>query len=156
MDEPTASLSEQDTRNLYRVISELRARGVGIVYISHRLDELPVVADRVSVLRDGRMIDTRLMGDIDRQELISLMVGRELSAVFPKKHVEPGKVVLELRSFGCRSTGVRDVNLTLHAGEIVGLAGLVGAGRTELAQALFGLTPADEGQVLINGDARED
>jgi rhamnose transport system ATP-binding protein len=153
MDEPTASLSEQDTRNLYRVISELRERGVGIVYISHRLDELPVVADRVSVLRDGRMIDTRLMADVDRQQLISLMVGRELSAVFPKKRVEPGKVVLELRSFGCRSTGVRDVNLTLRAGEIVGLAGLVGAGRTELAQALFGLTPADEGQVLINGDA---
>lgn len=151
MDEPTASLSEQDTRNLYRVISELRARGVGIIYISHRLEELPVVADRVSVLRDGCMIDTRLMRDTERHDLISLMVGRELSAVFPKAQVEPGKMVLELRQFGCRAAGVRDVNLTLRAGEIVGLAGLVGAGRTELAQTLFGLTPADEGEVLLHG-----
>jgi rhamnose transport system ATP-binding protein len=151
MDEPTASLSEHDTRNLYRVIGELRARGVGIIYISHRLDELPMVADRVSVLRDGRMIDTRLMSEIGRHELISLMVGRELSAVYPKKSVEPGKVVLELRDFGCSLTGVSSVNLTLRAGEIVGLAGLVGAGRTELAQALFGLTPADEGEVFIHG-----
>ncbi|MGH9837517.1 MAG: sugar ABC transporter ATP-binding protein [Blastocatellia bacterium] len=152
MDEPTASLSEEDAQNLFRVIRELRARGAGIVYISHRLEELPLIADRVTVLRDGETIETRAMADVNRQELIRLMVGRELSAVFPKREVGAGEVVLELRDFGCRAAGVRGVNLTLRAGEIVGLAGLVGAGRTELARAVFGLTPADEGEMMLNGE----
>jgi rhamnose transport system ATP-binding protein len=152
LDEPTASLSEEDTRNLFRVIRELRAQGVGMIYISHRLEELPLVADRVTVLRDGRTVDTRPMSEVDRQQLIQLMVGRELSAVFPKKTAEPGEVVLELRDFGCSETGISDVNLRLRGGEIVGLAGLVGAGRTELARIIFGLTPADRGEVLLRGE----
>ena len=151
MDEPTASLSEEDTQNLFRVIGQLRAQGVGIIYISHRLEELSVIADRVTVLRDGCTIDTRLMSEVNRQQLIQLMVGRELSAVFPKKEVTPGEVVLELRQVGCSQSGVHDVNLVLRAGEIVGLAGLVGAGRTELARILFGLTPSDEGEILLRG-----
>lgn len=151
MDEPTASLSEEDTQNLFRVIRELRARGVGIIYISHRLEELPIIADRVTVLRDGNTIETRLMSEVDRQELIRLMVGRELSAVFPKREVPIGEVVLELRNVSSALAGVRNVNLTIRAGEILGLAGLVGAGRTELARTLFGLTPADEGEIFLNG-----
>jgi len=151
MDEPTASLSEDDARNLFRVIASLRARGVGIVYISHRLEELPQVADRVTVLRDGQTIGTRAMSEVGRAELIQLMVGRELSAVFPKKAVVPGEVVLELRDLGCAAGGVHGVSLAVRAGEIVGLAGLVGAGRTELARTLFGLTPADAGEILVRG-----
>ncbi len=153
MDEPTASLSEEDTQNLFRVIRELRARGVGIIYISHRLEELPIIADRVTVLRDGNTIETRLMSEVDRQELIRLMVGRELSAVFPKRAVPIGEVVLELRNVSNELAGVRNVNLTVRAGEILGLAGLVGAGRTELARTLFGLTPADEGEIFLNGES---
>ena len=152
MDEPTASLSEEETQNLFRVIRELRAQGVGIIYISHRLDELPVIADRVTVLRDGRTIETREMTEVDRHELIRLMVGRELAAVFPKKSVELGETVLELRELSCRASGVREVTLSVRAGEIVGLAGLVGAGRTELAKTLFGLTPADAGMILLRGE----
>src|SRR5258705_4444360 len=150
-DEPTASLSEEDTQNLFNVIRELRAQGVGMIYISHRLEELPVIADRVTVLRDGRTIETRLMSDVNRQQLIQLMVGRELSAVFPKKEVELGEVILELQQVGCSSSGINDVNLSLRAGEIVGLAGLVGAGRTELAQGIFGLELADKGEILLRG-----
>jgi rhamnose transport system ATP-binding protein len=152
MDEPTASLSEEETQHLFRVIRELRAQGVGIIYISHRLDELPLIADRVTVLRDGRTIATREMSEVDRHELIRLMVGRELSAVFPKKSVALGETILELRQVGCRAAGVRDVTLSVRAGEILGLAGLVGAGRTELAKTIFGLTPADAGTILWRGE----
>ena len=151
MDEPTASLSEEDTQNLFAVIRQLRAEGVGVIYISHRLEELPLIADRVTVLRDGHTIGTREMSEVNREQLIQLMVGRELSAVFPKKKVEVGEVVLELRQLACSASGVHDVNLSVREGEIVGLAGLVGGGRTELARTIFGLTPADHGEVLLRG-----
>ncbi|HUG52706.1 MAG TPA: sugar ABC transporter ATP-binding protein [Vicinamibacteria bacterium] len=150
-DEPTASLAEQDTENLFALIRRLRGQGVGMVYISHRLEELPVIADRVTVLRDGQTVDTRPMEGVSREQLIQLMVGRELSAVFPKREVAQGEVVLELRGLGSRRAGVRDVSLQVRAGEIVGLAGLVGAGRTELARTVFGLVPADEGEILLRG-----
>jgi rhamnose transport system ATP-binding protein len=151
MDEPTASLSEEDTQNLFAVIRQLRSEGVGIIYISHRLEELPLIADRVTVLRDGQTIDTRNMADVDRAQLIQLMVGRELSTVFPKKTVRAGEVVLELRQLGCSSSGIHDIDLSVRAGEIVGLAGLVGGGRTELARTIFGLTAADQGEILFRG-----
>ncbi|HKH91616.1 MAG TPA: sugar ABC transporter ATP-binding protein, partial [Gemmatimonadaceae bacterium] len=151
LDEPTASLSKEDTDNLFRVVRELRAQGVGMIYISHRLEELPVIADRVTVLRDGNTIATREMAEVNREQLIQMMVGRELSAVFPKREVPRGDAVLELRGVGCGSSGVRDINLTVHAGEIVGLSGLVGAGRSELARTIFGLTPADRGEILVKG-----
>jgi len=151
LDEPTASLSEEDTQNLFKVIQQLRAKGVGMIYISHRLEELPLIADRVTVLRDGRTIETRLMADVNRHQLIQLMVGRELSAVFPKKEVALGDAVVELLDLGCGESGITKVNLSLRAGEIVGLAGLVGAGRTELGRTLFGLTPADKGKILLRG-----
>jgi rhamnose transport system ATP-binding protein len=151
MDEPTASLSDKEVDRLFRVIEELKARGVGIIYISHRLEELPKVADRVTALRDGVLVGTRRMDEVTRGELIRMMVGRELSAVFPKTFVNPGEVVLEARGLGCRRTGVRAVSLHVRAGEILGLAGLVGAGRTKLARVLFGLTPADSGELLVRG-----
>jgi rhamnose transport system ATP-binding protein len=151
LDEPTASLSDREVENLFRVIRELRGQGVGMIYISHRLEELPQIADRVTVLRDGSYVGTRAMAEVNRAEMIRLMVGRELSAVFPKIAVEPSGVVLETRNLCCRASGVRDVGLTVRAGEILGLAGLVGAGRTELARVLFGLTPADGGEILLRG-----
>lgn len=153
MDEPTASLSEEDARNLFDVIRKLRAQGVGIIYISHRLEELALIADRVTVLRDGSTIDTRPMSEIDRHELIRLMVGRELSAVFPKRAIEPGETVLELRRLCSSAAGVSNISLAVRAGEILGVAGLVGAGRTELARTIFGLTPADAGEILLRGKA---
>ncbi|MDX2040564.1 MAG: sugar ABC transporter ATP-binding protein [Acidobacteriota bacterium] len=153
MDEPTASLSAEDTQNLFRVIGELRQRGVSIIYISHRLEELPLIADRVTVLRDSVTIETRQMADVDRQELIRLMVGRELSAVFPKREVALGDVALEVRNLSCQAAGISDINFSLRAGEILGVAGLVGAGRTELARTLFGLTPADSGEIRLRGEA---
>jgi len=151
LDEPTASLSDREVENLFRVIQELRCQGVGMIYISHRLEELSQIADRVTVLRDGTYVGTRRMAEVDRPELIRLMVGRELSAVFPKINVRAGDIALETRDLACDIGGVRGINLTVRAGEILGLAGLVGAGRTELARVLFGLTPADSGQILIGG-----
>ena len=152
MDEPTASLAEAEVQNLYRVIRNLRDSGVGIIYISHRLEELSVVADRVTVLCDGEVVATRPMKELSVRELISLMVGRELSAVFPKRSVPSGDVVLELKNFGCAANGVNDINLEVRAGEIVGLAGLVGAGRTELARTIFGLDPSDAGEIRLRGE----
>ena len=151
LDEPTASLSEEDTQNLFRVIRELRASGVGLIYISHRLAELSAIADRVTVLRDGATIDTRDMTSVTRDQLIQLMVGRELESVFPKRRVPIGDVALAVRRVGCTQSGVHDASFDLRAGEIVGLAGLVGAGRTELARTIFGLTPADCGEIQVRG-----
>ncbi len=151
LDEPTASLPEREVENLFRVIRDLRSHGVGMIYISHRLDELFALADRVTVLRDGNTVATRPMAEVDRAELIRLMVGREITAVFPKREVAAGEVVLETRGLGCRESGIRGVSLTVRAGEILGLAGLVGAGRTEVARILFGLTPADSGEIVLRG-----
>jgi len=151
LDEPTASLSDTEVENLFRVIRELKGQGVGMIYISHRLEELPQIADRVTALRDGVLVGTRRMEEVTRADLIRLMVGRELSAVFPKTAVEQGGVVLDVRGLGCRTSGVHGVSLQVRAGEILGLAGLVGAGRTELARVLFGLTPADQGAIRLHG-----
>jgi rhamnose transport system ATP-binding protein len=152
MDEPTSSLTEREVANLFRVIHELRAHNVGIVYISHRLDELFQIADRVTVLRDGCTVATRAVAEVTHAELIRLMVGRAIATGFPKKAMSLGQVVLELRNVGCRSSGVNDVSLTVRAGEIVGLAGLSGAGRTELARCVFGLTPVDAGEIRLRGE----
>jgi rhamnose transport system ATP-binding protein len=151
MDEPTASLSDQEADRLFRVINAMKAQGKGIIYISHRLEELPQIADRVTALRDGVLIGTRRAGEVSRAELIGMMVGRELSAVFPKTPARLGGIVLEARGLSCPSSGVTNINLSVRAGEIVGLAGLVGAGRTELAETLFGLTPAAAGEIRLHG-----
>jgi len=151
MDEPTASLSEREVERLLRTIRDLRQQGVGVIYITHRLDELFQVADRVTVLRDGALVATRPVGELNHAGLIRLMVGRELTAIYPKQIVPLGENVLELRSVGCHESGIHNCHLEVRAGEIVGLAGLIGAGRTELAKILFGLTPADAGQILLRG-----
>jgi ribose transport system ATP-binding protein len=222
MDEPTASLTQKEQLLLFAVVRELRAACVGVIYISHRLEEIFALADRVTVLRDGESVGTRSVdgsrgneartqndgtesdavsavgqpprwspvrqvpspavhparapgepdtGDapvpfpgavprcdlpassLTEAELIRLMVGREVSSIFPPRESEPGEVVLALRNLGCSASGVRDVTLEVRAGEVVGLAGLVGAGRTELARVLFGLTPADAGEILLHGQA---
>lgn len=151
LDEPTASLSEKEITNLFDVIRKLRADGAGLIYISHRLEELPVIADRITVLRDGRTIGTKQMAEVNRGQLIQMMVGREVETIFPKRIVKVGEIALELRQLGCAASGIKDVNLCVRRGEIVGLAGLIGAGRTELASIIFGLTPADEGQIILSG-----
>ncbi|HEX5083369.1 MAG TPA: sugar ABC transporter ATP-binding protein [Blastocatellia bacterium] len=149
MDEPTASLTDRETEHLFKVINELRGQGVGVIYISHRLEELFKIGDRVTVLRDGETVATRAINEVDQAEMIRLMVGRELSAVFPKREVKIGETVLEIRNLSSRAAGLRNVNLSVRAGEILGLTGLVGAGRTELARVLFGLLPADCGSVFL-------
>ncbi len=170
MDEPTASLTQKEQHLLFAVVKSLRESGVGVIYISHRMEEIFALADRVTVLRDGESVGTREIRSsgagaspalvspgappevrLTEAELIKLMVGREVSHIYPIAEGTPGDVVLSLKNIGSRAGGVRGVSLDVRAGEIVGLAGLVGAGRTELARILFGITPADSGEVVLNG-----
>ena len=184
MDEPTASLTQKEVQLLFAVVKDLRANGVGVIYISHRLEEIFALADRVTVLRDGESVGTREVGArvcdpqpssilkdvIEREavpdstrcgsqsrapqltegELIKLMVGREVSHIYPPTESVPGDLILALKSLSCAAGGVSEVSLEVRAGEILGLAGLVGAGRTELARVLFGITPADSGEIILN------
>jgi rhamnose transport system ATP-binding protein len=151
MDEPTASLTQKEQHLLFAVVRDLRQNGVGVIYISHRLEEIFALADRVTVLRDGQSVGTHPVADIDEAGLIRLMVGREVAQIYPAAESAPGAVVLSLNQLGCRSSGVSNVSFDVRAGEIFGLGGLVGAGRTELARILFGLTPADSGTITLGG-----
>ena len=151
MDEPTASLGDQDAENLFRIVADLKARGIGIIYISHRFEELFRLADRVTVLRDGQSMGTFPMRDMSHDTLIRLMIGRSMDTVFPPRHCSPGETVLEAKHISCRHRGVHDASLVLRRGEVVGLAGLVGAGRTQLAETLFGLSEADGGTLELRG-----
>lgn len=152
MDEPTASLTQKEQHLLFKVVRDLRDSGVGVVYISHRLEEIFALADRVTVLRDGESVGTNTVESLNESQMIQLMVGREVSSIYPPSESEPGKTVLSLKNLGCTESGVNGVTLDVRAGEIVGMAGLVGAGRTELARILFGITPADSGEILLNGE----
>jgi rhamnose transport system ATP-binding protein len=151
MDEPTAALTDREVESLFRAVTLLRGRGVGIVYISHRLDEVFALADRITVLRDGESVATRAAAEVTRPELIAMMIGRELASVFPKRPVPLGDTALEVRGLSQRAAGVHDVSLTVRRGEILGIAGLVGSGRTQLAETIFGLTPADAGEIVVRG-----
>ena len=151
MDEPTSSLTDREARQLFRIIDDLTSDGVGVVYISHRLDEIFQISDRITVLRDGRHIATEPASALDAEELVRLMVGRPLNELFSRHPHDPGEVALEVRGLG-RSGEFEGVDLTLRRGEIVGLAGLVGAGRTELAQAIFGIRAPEEGEILVHGE----
>lgn len=155
MDEPTASLSDREVESLFGVIRRLRNQGAGVVYISHRLEEIGSIADRVTVLRDGESVATLPADRIDRAQLISLIVGRELEAVFPKRQVPIGNVVIEARNVCNRLRRLHDISFSVRRGEILGIAGLVGAGRTELAETIFGLTPADSGEIVLQGDKKQ-
>ena len=150
MDEPTAALTEADVRRLFDIVRRLRARGVGVVYISHRMDEIFEISDRVTVLRDGAFISTTQTSETNSGALVEMMVGRRIEALFPKVEAPIGEPVLEARDLVARPM-TRGVSLTVRAGEIVGLAGLVGSGRSELAQTLFGVTPADSGEIRLGG-----
>jgi len=151
MDEPTASLTRKEQDLLFAVVRDLRAGGIGIVYISHRLEEIFQLADRVTVLRDGESVGTCRVEETDQATLIRRMVGREVAQSYPPAEGEAGEIVLSVRNLGCSAGGVHGVSLDIRAGEILGLAGLVGAGRTELARILFGITPAEAGEIYLNG-----
>lgn len=151
LDEPTASLAQQEAENLLALVERLRGEGVGILYISHRLEEVLRIGDRFTVLRDGSHVGTYARAETDRARLISLMAGRDLTELFPKTAVTPGEVVLETRGLSHAPSRVSEIDLTVRKGEILGLAGLIGAGRTELARVLFGLSPATDGEILIEG-----
>jgi ribose transport system ATP-binding protein len=150
MDEPSATLTEHELRNLFELIASLRSRGESIIYISHRLEEIFSIADRVTVLRDGHHIGTRRIAETSRDELIRMMVGRELKESIPKRPAAPGRPMLEVRNL-TRAGAFRDVSFTARAGEIVGLGGLVGAGRTEVVRAIFGADPVDAGEIVLDG-----
>jgi ABC-type sugar transport system ATPase subunit len=152
MDEPTALLSDRETDNLFTLIRKLRASGVAIVYISHRLEEILSIADRITVLRDGETIAVCDACDVDKAQLIQLMVGREVASVYPKRIVPMGDVALEVRGLSLPSSGLRNISFSVRNGEILGFAGLVGSGRTELARTLFGLTPSST-DIFVNGAA---
>ena len=150
MDEPTASLAEADVQQLMAIVRRLRDRGVGIVYVSHKLPEIFALADRVTVLRDGNFVGTKPIGEVTERSLVSMMVGRSIEQLFPKEDAPLGDTRLEVRSLSY-GNAVRDISFTLRAGEILGIAGLVGSGRTELALTIFGITPATSGDILVDG-----
>ncbi|WP_062203324.1 sugar ABC transporter ATP-binding protein [Aureimonas sp. AU12] len=150
MDEPTAALAEADVKRLLDVVRSLRAEGVGIVYVSHRMNEIFEISDRVTVLRDGKTIDTRPTAEVTEASLVSMMVGRDIDQLFPKETIPLGEVVLEVKNLS-HAGKVEGVSFEVRAGEILGIAGLVGSGRTELAQTIFGVTPATSGEILIDG-----
>jgi rhamnose transport system ATP-binding protein len=150
MDEPTASLSLREVDELFRIVRQLRSTGVGIVFISHRLDEVYEIADRITVLRDGKNAGAGVPSSLKQDDLIRMMVGRTLDKLFPKQEATVGEVVLRVDKLS--RTGVfRDISFELRRGEILGLAGLVGAGRSEVARAIFGIDPLNSGSIMVNG-----
>ncbi|HEX2970728.1 MAG TPA: sugar ABC transporter ATP-binding protein, partial [Tepidisphaeraceae bacterium] len=152
LDEPTSSLTSQETRLLIENIRRLKREGVAFIYISHHLSEIFEIADRVTVMRDGQYVETFEVGNVDEETLVRKMVGRELSNVYGQRQSEIGEVYFEVKGAGRRG-GFADVNFSLRKGEILGLAGLVGAGRTELGRAIAGIEPMETGQMLLEGRA---
>jgi ribose transport system ATP-binding protein len=150
MDEPTSALTEREAEALFTVIRRLTGQGVSIIYISHRLDEIFAIGDRVTVLRDGRHIATRALADTDRRELVRLMANRELDERVTRASTQRGEELLTVRRLSRRGV-LHDIDLTVHAGEIVGLAGLLGSGRTRVARAIFGLDRPDGGEIRVRG-----
>jgi ribose transport system ATP-binding protein len=150
MDEPTSALTENEIRELFAAIRRLKEKGVSIVYISHRIEELFEIGDRVTVLRDGRCVGTRDVRTISKSELIRMMVNRDLSEQFPKERAPRGEEVLRVEGLS-RKGVLEDISFSLYRGEVLGIAGLLGAGRTELARAIFGLDRVDAGTIYIKG-----
>ncbi|MCB0041562.1 MAG: sugar ABC transporter ATP-binding protein, partial [Caldilinea sp.] len=150
MDEPTSAITEREVAQLFRMIRTLREQGVGIIYITHKMDEVFQIADEITVLRDGQYIATVPAAQTDRNSLIAMMVGRELTNLFPKEDAPIGEVVLSVRNL-TRNGIVHDVSFDLRRGEILGLSGLMGAGRTEVIEGIFGIKPIDAGTITIMG-----
>ena len=148
MDEPTSSISQEDAERLMDIINTLRDQGVSVIYISHRLHEIGEIADRVTVLRDGNLVDTCDIGDITEQDMIAMMVGRDITNVYPKRSVEIGECVLRVENLSSEDT-FRNISFEIHRGEIFGVGGLVGAKRTELMEALYGMRPITGGKIYL-------
>jgi ABC-type sugar transport system ATPase subunit len=149
MDEPSAPLSVSEVEHMFEIIRRLKQEGVTVIYISHRLEEVFRISDRVTIMRDGRYVATRLTKETNRKELINLMVGRELKESYPARTNPPGEIALEVKNLS--GNGDRDISFSVRKGEILGISGLVGAGRTELAMLLFGAVPSESGEMLIDG-----
>ncbi|MCY8092841.1 sugar ABC transporter ATP-binding protein [Bacillus haynesii] len=150
MDEPTAALTEREIEKLFGVIRSLKKNGVSIVYISHRMEEIFTICDRITVMRDGKTVDTKRIPDTDFHEVVKKMVGRELTERYPERQPNPGPVVLEVKHASKKGV-FQNISFTVRSGEIVGISGLMGAGRTELMRAVFGLDPLDSGDIFIEG-----
>ena len=150
MDEPTAALTESETEGLFRVINALKEKGVSIVYISHRMEEIFALCDRITILRDGQYIGTRFIKDINMDDVVQVMIGREIGERFPRRECAIGGEVLKVEGLSHQKI-FKDVSFTVHAGEVLGVAGLMGAGRTEIMQAIFGNLPTVAGKIYING-----
>ena len=150
MDEPTSALTAREIEDLFRIIRDLKAKGCGIVYISHRLEELSHIVDRVTIMRDGQFITSMNFKDTTLDEIIANMVGREIKEKFPRVSCRKGKKILEVRNLNAGHM-VRNVNFSLYEGEIVGFAGLMGAGRTETPRAIFGVDPKEGGEIILDG-----
>jgi ribose transport system ATP-binding protein len=153
MDEPTSALTEKEIAELFARIRQLKAAGVSIVYISHRLEELFEIGDRVTVLRDGKNVGTHEIREISKAELIRLMVNRELTNQFPKVRAAQGAEVLKVENLN--NDVLKDINFSLHRGEVLGIAGLLGSGRTELARAIFGVDRIDSGNIYVKGEPQQ-
>ncbi len=149
-DEPTSSLSESETKEVFGIVRTLRARQMGVIYITHRLDELRSVGDRVTVLRDGETVHTCPLGELTTDQLIKHMVGREVTSIYQRDALPPGEELLRVHNL-YRGNALQDISMYLRAGEIVGVGGLMGAGRTELCRAIFGLDPVDRGKIFVAG-----
>lgn len=149
-DEPTSSLTPAEVQNLFRIMRNLKSQGISMVYISHKLDEIEQISDRITVMRDGKKVLTSSMKDISMDEVIAAMVGGMLTNRYPKTYNEIGGVIMEVKGL-TRHGVLHDINFSLHSGEILGITGLMGAGRTELARAIFGADPIDSGEIFIEG-----
>ena len=150
-DEPTSSLTENEADKLFEIIENLKRRGCGIIYISHKMDEILRISDEITVMRDGQKIETRAASDITTDEIIRLMVGRTLSERYPEKSTKPKEALLEINNLTSLESGIKDIKLTVRSGEILGIAGLDGSGRSELLETIFGLWNKDEGKITLRG-----
>ena len=150
MDEPSAALTGREVRRLFGVIRDLKSQGIGVIYISHRLEEVFEIADRVTVLRDGELVGTRGVEDLTREKMIEMMVGRTIEDEFPRRRSEPGEARLVVRGLA-RGAKVRNISFSVRRGEVLAVTGLVGAGRTETMRLIFGADPPDAGEILLDG-----
>lgn len=150
MDEPTAALTEREIEKLFQVIESLKKEGVSIVYISHRMEEIFAICDRITIMRDGKTVDTKTIPETNFHEVVKKMVGRELTDRYPERTPSTGDIVLEVKQ-ATKKGQFQDISFSVKAGEIVGVAGLMGAGRTEMMRSLFGLDPLDQGEIWVHG-----
>ena len=152
MDEPTSSLTEKEVDHLFRIIKKLKESGVGIIYISHKMEEIKMISDEITILRDGKWISTNDVSKISTEQIISMMVGRDLTERFPKKDNTAKEMMLEVKNLtALNQPSIQDVSFELYKGEILGIAGLVGSKRTEIVETIFGMRPKEHGEIILNG-----